>query len=470
MSNPTTNYITNVPNIGYQDLSGIFLPVSAGSTIGSNTGFNVSGYGDFQNIFASISGGQGIGYNTGYTVNGGDLSTLFAAYTNVVVSGATIQYTTYNNVKYGYVVVPGSAAPTPTNLYGATIPSSPYNPPLYPTPAQNTFTITPILPNIQINFILVSGGAGGGGGGSNQGTNNGGAGGGGAGGFCQGYFTGNQNSPYSVTVGGGGGGGYFNKYVDTFSTGNPGLFSPGGPGGNSSISTVVNNSVEQIVVTGGSNYGYIGGTINQNFYNGAWCPATSASGQPSGYPLASAASGSYDPNSNLNSNLPTGTTLTAFGIGGSGGYGIPNATQIYNGSPWAYPGSVAMLGSIPTILYGSFVGTNFSLNYLGNNIYVGGGGSGSYAVNSLNIKSYEFASPGGGPGGISMSGPGIESGKGKGGDANSIYLGVGGKGYYGGGGGGAAWGGANSGLQPTGGDTGNGGAGAPGVAIIWWEA
>ena len=457
MSNPTTNYITNVPNIGYQDLSGIFLPVSAGSSIGYNTGFNVSGYGDFQNIFASISGGQGIGYNTGFKVNGvGDLSTLFAAYTNVVVSGATIQYTTYNNVKYGYVVVPGSAAPTPTNLYGSTFPSPLPNPPPYPTPTQNTFTITPILPNIQINFILVGGGAGGGGGGSNQGTNNGGAGGGGAGGFCQGYFTGNQNSLYFVTVGGGGGGGYFNPSVDTFSTGNPGLFSPGGPGGNSSINVGVGGAY--IVVTGGSNYGY-SSLFNQSYYNAPWSPATSASGQASGWPYAPAASGSYDPNSNL----PPQTTISVAGLGGRGGYGVPNTIQ---GSYWTYPGNpnIAMLGATPTTSTGS-IGSNYSLNYLGNNIYVGGGGTGAYCVNSVNIQAFNFTTPGGAPGGGGGGYP--AEGHGTGGDANSIY--VGGKGYYGGGGGGAAWGGANSGLRPVGG-TGNGGAGAPGVAIIWWEA
>ena len=81
MSNPTTNFVCKNASGVYQDLSGIFQPISLGVSIGYDTSFNIAGIGDLSTIFASISSGSSIGYNTGLIANNGqDLRQIFAAY------------------------------------------------------------------------------------------------------------------------------------------------------------------------------------------------------------------------------------------------------------------------------------------------------------------------------------------------------------------------------------------------------
>ena len=87
MSIPNINLITYNPNTSlYQDLSGIFQPISLGSPSSIITGFKV-GSQDLNQIFADLSGSSSINFTTGFIVPGyGDLSTIFAAYNPVVPS------------------------------------------------------------------------------------------------------------------------------------------------------------------------------------------------------------------------------------------------------------------------------------------------------------------------------------------------------------------------------------------------
>jgi len=81
MSNPTTNFITYNQNTGeYEDLSGIFKPLTSGGTKAPITGFTISTGSDLNTIFDPSTNGIIITYNTGFTVNGIDLRYFFAAY------------------------------------------------------------------------------------------------------------------------------------------------------------------------------------------------------------------------------------------------------------------------------------------------------------------------------------------------------------------------------------------------------
>ena len=87
MSNPTTNLFCKNASDEYQDLSGIFQPLSEGSSIGYNTNIlvNVDGtYKDLQYIFASLGSGSSIGYDTNILANVSgtytDLRNIFAKY------------------------------------------------------------------------------------------------------------------------------------------------------------------------------------------------------------------------------------------------------------------------------------------------------------------------------------------------------------------------------------------------------
>ena len=129
MSNPTTNYICKNVSGVYQDLSGIFQPLSLGTSITFNTNLNVNGV-DLKNIFASLNG-QPINFNTGYTVNGLDLRYIFnTPYHYVDRSLSTNNGVSIRN--FGYMTQPECsydgtyciAATVAHNQYGAVFISS----------------------------------------------------------------------------------------------------------------------------------------------------------------------------------------------------------------------------------------------------------------------------------------------------------------------------------------------------------
>jgi hypothetical protein len=87
MSNPTTNYKTINATTGLlQDLSGIFLPLSLGTTYPTSTGYKV-GNTDLNAIFADLSGRTPISYNTNYKVISTDLRNIFAPYVGFTTNG-----------------------------------------------------------------------------------------------------------------------------------------------------------------------------------------------------------------------------------------------------------------------------------------------------------------------------------------------------------------------------------------------
>jgi hypothetical protein len=65
---------TNFKNSNDDDLNTIFQPISLGTQISSNTGFQVGGT-DLRSIFAALSSGAGSA--TGFEVDGSDLNTIF---------------------------------------------------------------------------------------------------------------------------------------------------------------------------------------------------------------------------------------------------------------------------------------------------------------------------------------------------------------------------------------------------------
>ena len=78
MSTPTTNYICLNGSGVYQDLSGIFLPLS-GETPADVTGFKLSNNEDLNTIFAPIASSTPINFNTNFiAANGQDLTFIFA--------------------------------------------------------------------------------------------------------------------------------------------------------------------------------------------------------------------------------------------------------------------------------------------------------------------------------------------------------------------------------------------------------
>ena len=110
MSNPTTNLFCKNASDEYQDLSGIFQPLSEGSSIGYNTNIlvNVDGtYTDLKDIFASLSSGSSIGYDTNILTNGSgsytDLSNIFAEYNSKTTFTTTsgLLTTSYNTFTEG---------------------------------------------------------------------------------------------------------------------------------------------------------------------------------------------------------------------------------------------------------------------------------------------------------------------------------------------------------------------------------
>lgn len=255
--------------------------------------------------------------------------------------------------------------------------------------------------NVLINFILVGGGAGGGGGVTAGGGNGSGGGGGGGGGFAQGYFNTVGGNYYDIVGGGGGLGG---KKNDTAAD-------SGISGNNSSIVMKIGGvQVAQTAVYGGYNYNTGNAKLNGgqfgNFQNGG-------------------SQGTLVNNNTL-------STLTNSGGGGNGGVGCDGNG---NGAGNQY---LNPFGG------GSYIS---STTYLGNTIYISGGGSGCWNQQAgiPSTKNPSGGYPGGGYGGtFGDGGPGV-----------SIVSGYP---CYGGGGGGGSYGGT----------TGVGGAGRTGCAILWW--
>lgn len=254
--------------------------------------------------------------------------------------------------------------------------------------------------NVLINFILVGGGAGGGGGVNAGGGNGSGGGGGGGGGFAQGNFNTVGGNYYDIVGGGGGAGGQQNNTAAD----------SGISGNNSSIVEKIGGvQVAQTAVYGGYNYNTGNGKLNGgqfgNFQNGG-SQGTLAVNQLG--------------------------TLTISGGGGNGGVGCDGNG---NGAGNQYQ---APFGG------GSYIS---STSYLGNTIYIGGGGSGCWNLQAgiPSSQNPPGGYPGGGYGGtFGGGGPGVST--------------VNGYSYYGGGGGGGSYGGT----------TGPGGAGRTGCAILWW--
>ena len=269
---------------------------------------------------------------------------------------------------------------------------------------QNTSTPT------QINFILIGGGAGGGGGLVPTPDSGGGSGGGGggAGGFINGYFLTSNSTTYTANSGQGG-------------DGSPAYVSAGPPGNWGSNSVISTQSIQNYVTALG---GY--SVNNSNGWNNSGYNGNHSNG---------GSSGSYGYNDNS-------ITVLNAGTGGNGGCGCDGngnaAGNTYTYTPPNNPS--ASIGSL---------GNGYTLSYLGNNVYVGGGGAGcaNYQYNGGN-SSPPGALPGGGSGGYY-------------GSIGNALTKLNGLPAYGGGGGGGSWvyGGTGGGA---------GGNGASGCAILWW--
>jgi len=405
MSNPTTNYIIyNQLTSSYQDLSGIFMPLSLGTSIGYDTSFNVAGYGDLSTIFASVNGYSPIGYNTGLQVNGNDLSTIFADYnskllteTMTIIASESSNYTvstqTYEGVQYTILLVTGNNSTASMTL--------------------NT------LNSITVGFILIGGGAGGGGGVQNTG----GGGGGGAGGFAFGSFTAVGN--------------YFNFGASSCGTSSGGENnnpnnSTGTPGGSSSIGAYAN------IFNGGTVASVSGGNSESadSNYNGGQYGNTQNGGTPGLNNTVLEPNGLIGITTSIYIN---GNIIGTVGNGGSGGVGCDASG---NGAGSA---NLSPLGYSP-VSSGTALPSDYSLSYLGNTLYVGGGGSG--AANNQ-YQSGNASPPG------AQQGGGYGGYNGNGGDALTSINGIP---VYGAGGGGGSGGSI----------TGAGGSGGPGCAILWW--
>jgi hypothetical protein len=391
-SNPTTNYITYNQTTGtYQDLSGIFQPLSLGLPIGYDTSFNVINYGDLSNIFASLSSGSNIGFNTGFQVNGNDLSTIFAAYNtdnSINVSGATTTSQSSGGILYTILFLSSGSSATFSQ-------------------ATNS--------SVDINYILIGSGAGGGAGNGTTGGGGSGGGGGGGGGFLAGSFPTLNGLTYTVQSAAAGTGG-------TRGSGN------NGSNGNSSYIYSSASSSNYLYAFGGLNKnvstGYSNGGDEGNFLNGGY--GGGYAGNMSNNNSNVAGMYPHTPGSSDYSNATTG------GAGGCGSDGNGNG----GGSNYSLP-----TANSPTTSYGN-LGSGYTMSYLGNIVYVSGGGSGCYN------NEYQNAGGTGNPPGANPCG-GNGGSYGNGGDGAS----------YGGGGGGGSWGG----------DTGGGGNGGSGCAILWWE-
>jgi len=303
MSNPTTGFMCKNANGIYQDLSGIFLPLSLGTSIGYNTGFKVAGHGDLSQIFSSISSGNKNTFNTGYTVNGVDLTNIFAMTSIFVVSNMLPSYYSQTYKNNNYVIV----FTNPNNSSGD---------------ASNNITFTVSVKNV--NIIVVGGGGSGSGGNTSEVA----GGGGGAGGQVL-QLT-NQTlaaGTYPVQIGGGGQG-------IQGSTGNAGgisyfsniVISSGGNPGTNVINTGLGVGGEGINSGSGGTGGTFSGTASENGSPGVTVSTIDGNSYTFG---GGGGGGSYDGQ----------RSSSVGGLGGGGGGGFE--TLANNNQPYTGPNNIS---------------------------------------------------------------------------------------------------------------------------------
>jgi hypothetical protein len=407
MSNPETFYLTINNNNVVQDLSGIFQPISLGTSYPTETGFKLSNGQDLNTIFANISSGSSLGYNVGYKIsNGNDLSQIFAKYDNT-----SFTYTITNQT---------------TNMNVTTITYNNYTGLIFENTSVPSTTATSATCNISFNTaksinILAVGGSGGGAAGNSGQCSGAGSGGGG---FINTTFNTNVNSIYSISVGSGGSG--------RKATNPGGGESAGYVGADSSFS--LSPSLDLIAYAGQPGYGVgsvdnfsggYGGSASNNLNN------TGGGGGGGGGGLTASVT-MY--NGITPSNPIIGALNTSYNYGNRGGQGDTTSLLPYRPGIYGGDGGNAYYNTItpPFLSTGSI--------YFGN-----GGGGGSTAR-------------GGGKAGSTSGGTGFDSTLGNSGE-DAIYGLSNGNYFYGNGGGGGSTASLNNNY---------GGNGGNGVVILWW--
>lgn len=325
MSNPQTYYTCINANNQVQDLSGIFQPLSQGTSYSTVTGYKVPDGRDFNQIFAA---GNNLGYNVGYKLsNGTDLSQIFAKYNPpplVTVSNlnANISYTSFT--QNNYIIYQFTTTNTDSLSY-----------------ATGTANVT-FSQNKNISVILLGGG---GGGGFSQDTLAGGGGGGGN--FSLNNISVVANTLYLITVGSGG-----SLYINSYQNGQSSSF---------------NGGAINITATGGNH----GGNASQGSQSGG----TSINGGNGGNG-STPTNGSNGTYSNYVTNY--GSTLK---LGGGGGGGRNNSTFTTGGG---YGGNNGIGGAkgVNNVIPNNKNGTGYGAGGGGGggisgNSGVGGGGNGS---------------------------------------------------------------------------------------------
>jgi hypothetical protein len=407
MSNPQTYYITMNGSSEFQDLSGIFQPLSLGTQYPTATGFQLSTGEDLNQIFADITSGSPLGYDVNFkSVAAGnlDLSQIFAKYNPIIYTITNQSNMNVTLINYsGYTALIFENTTTPT----------------YPNAATNATCNITFNTVKTINILVVGGGSGGAGGYNDPSdiTKTGSGGGAGGAGYIYTSFTNVTGSAYSIQVGGGGPG----RKVTNAGTG----AEAGLSGDNSSFSLV------GLSLIGGYSQPGFSGSFTGSSYSGGGGGASTSS---------------------LNN---TG------GGGGGGGGGANDVAFLTNGSPNANPtaghlnisfnaGNLGTAGGTTTTSNGGDGGNSYSNTIsppflsCGSIYYGNGGGGGSY-------------NNGGGKAGFTSGGNGYGAATSNGEDATyGLQLG---NYYYGNGGGGGA-------TIPS--PDNYGGNGGNGVVMLWW--
>lgn len=410
MSNPETKYITFNQDTGlYQDLSGIFQPLSIGYPYPLQTGFLANGQ-DFNAIFSGTSLGTKIDYNVNYTFNGTDLSQIFQKYNSSVYNIENASYLQVSEIKNnGYTgLILETTAPV-------VIPAQ--TTPIYYGTCNIIFNVNKLI------NVLAVGGGGGGGSGWSPGTSGGGAGGAG---YISTTFNTPTNNLLDLQIGFAGGGRL---------TGDGGTGTSGGSSGGTTSITGPNFSAYAF---GGQQGLGIGTTI--------------------GY-----AGGKGGDASN---------NIVANNGGGGGGGGGATSTSSYNGTVNnAAPINGALFYFDTSNNFGNF-GTNGSGNNGNGGSGTGGDGGNAFnstiqppflssgSIYHSNGGAGGYYTSGGGKAGFQSGGTGyVSSNKG----ANAVSgLYTDGNYYYGNGGGGGC-------QQNTSTNQNMGGNGGNGVIIFWWQ-
>lgn len=405
MSNPETYYLT-INNSGIvQDLSGIFQPISLGTSYSTPTGFKLSNGQDLNTIFANISSGSSLGYNVGYIFNGTDLSQIFAKYEStykITDSSGNMNVTTINYNGYTGLIFENTSAPS-TTATSAT--------------CNITFFISK-----SIN-ILVVGGSGGAAAGNRILLAGGGSGGAG---FVNTSFNSTVNSSYSISVGSGG----IGRKAISPGIGNFGKDSAGYAGADSSFS--LSSSLSLIAYAGEIGLGL--GAVN-NYTGGGGGSARNDlnnTGGGGGGGGGGAAVGINTSDNLAPSNPSKGALNTSYNLGNLGQSGSKNYNRGNGGKGGEAYSNKLTPPFLPT-----------------GSIYFGNGGGGG--ANYFNGK--------GGKAGSTTGGDGYGSSSGFAGE-DAIYGLKNGNYFYGNGGGG----GSSVASTPS-----YGGNGGNGVVILWWS-